>query len=307
MSERTSSNKPNFFLSISSEIESNNEIYSYNQLEAFNSLSKNDKLGVNIVDDQPQQQQSQLPQPPTEQIVQQKQQLPLPLITNIADEQKIQLKPVDKIEPIETASIPPILAQIIIAAPVSIQPAAPPAVKQHEISAIKRLAPLKKLNERNSKPISVTASVFKTISPDVKLLKTIPPARANQQLQPPSSPPKKSIQTIGADKIGKSQLKALALIRQQQLQQQQRASGGAATGNQSAGSDPSFGIDLKANCKQKVVTASLIHSRKDSPRAVPIANKPTTSTVQNMNKTLFMFADNSPQLCCEYFTNQTNH
>lgn len=194
---------------------------------------------------------------------------------NVTIDQKS--NPVEIQESVDHESIPKLIeiienAPIVIAAPPAVQPPATPAIAANTI--IKRIVPLKKLlNERKSNPKTVTASVFKAISADVKLLKTIPPS---------SSAPLRS-----------------------NLAPMQGAAGQQLPNHRCERSvaDKLLNDDTKLNCCQKVVTASLIQSRKNYiQKSNPLAAAATKSVApqQNMNKAFFMFTDNTPQLCCEY-------
>lgn len=179
----------------------------------------------------------------------------------------------------------PVLAEKIS----SDQPALPPPVqKPADVHAIKRIVPLKKsLAERKSNPKTVTASVFKTISPDVKLLKTIPPTRHMngtdaQKLRSVTSNHLKTASSARSEGITGDP---------QQLQ----------TGGENR--TPQIVNQPSISVAQKVVTASLIHPRKDVSLQKTTAAAAVTvaaATPQNMNKTFFMFSDSAPQLCREY-------
>lgn len=174
------------------------------------------------------------------------------------------------IEIIENAAAPTVT--VATSALPAVLPPASPAIAANAI--IKRIVPLKKLlNERKSNPKTVTASVFKAISADVKLLKTIPPS---------SSAPLRSnlapMQGAAGQQLPNHRCERIV-------------------------ADKLLSNDTKFNCCQKVVTASLIQSRKNYiQKSNPLAAAATKSVApqQNMNKAFFMFTDNTPQLCCEY-------
>lgn len=186
---------------------------------------------------------------------------------NINDNIDIDQKsnPVEIQEIFDHESIPKLI-EIIENAPASTTAAAPavplvPAASPAPVvNAIQRIVPLKQLlNERKTNPKTVTASVFKAISADVKLLKTIPPASARPHLT--------SMPGVAGHNL------------------HHRCERGV--------TDKLPNVDSKLNCCQKVVTASLIQSRKNYIQK-------SSPSQQIMNKAFFMFADNTPQLCCEY-------
>lgn len=150
-----------------------------------------------------------------------------------------------------------------------------PPKQPSNLTAIKRIVPLTKLLPgRKANPKTVTASVFKAISPDVKLLKTIPPTR-------PAQPT--AVDTI------KSKANVVNL---------------ATAGAQQAGKVKSLGVSDASRgpnsvLRQKVITASLIQPRNGPSLLKNSAINPQPAT-ETMNKAFFMFADNAPQLCCEY-------
>lgn len=243
-----------FFLKFSyySEIESEDEIYSCQQLEAFNSLPKTKKQ-----QQQPDTQLLKENQCDTDLIennLKQEQDL---ITVQVADQKPI----VSGIEQEKSQKICKSIEQ----------------KQSNEVNNLKRIVPLKKNQlERKSNPKTVTASVFKTISPDVKLLKTIPltnttTTSATSTVRHMIDVEQKSTKSV-ANNNNNALLITSKLCR-------------------------SEGINDTSDVAQKVVTASLIHKRKDQ---IILQKSIPSPAQQNMNKTFFMFSDNAPQHCCEY-------
>lgn len=148
-----------------------------------------------------------------------------------------------------------------------------PSKHPSTVTAIKRILPLTKLLPgRKANPKTVTASVFKAISPDVKLLKTIPPTRPAPPTAIDSIKSKANVVNLaspGAQQVGKV-------------------------------SDVCRGPDsTNTAVRQKVITASLIQPR-NGPSLLKNSVVNHSPAAETMNKAFFMFADNAPQLCCEY-------
>lgn len=166
----------------------------------------------------------------------------------------------------------------------------PPSIlvvqKPIDTHAIKRIIPLKKnITERKGNPKTVTASVFKAISPDVKLLKTIPQTRHMNGADAQKS---RSVTNNLLKTVSSARREGLSAVNENRIPQ--------------VINQPNIPI------AQKVVTASLIHPRKEASLqkttgAAAVAAAATVAAAapqQTMNKTFFMFSDNAPQLCREY-------